>query len=428
LFPNSQARQRCAVTTSSVLERHHAPTRTAAEPTRHGTGFWLIAFAFLTAMAFSTVPSPLYPLYQQRDGFSTFTVTIVFAVYAVGVVTSLLLAGHLSDRVGRRRILVPALVLELAATVLFLVWPALPGLMLARLITGLGVGMVTATATAYLHELHAAGRPGAGNGRFEAVSTVANIGGLGIGPLVAGGLAQFVTAPLRTPYLVFMVLIGLSIVAVIAAPETVHVGAGRWTWRPQRIARVGDRRTYLTATGGAFAAFTIFGLFTSLAPGFLAGSLHQPSRLVAGATVFVVFGVAALAQTSTNRLAVPARLSLGLLGEAVGLVVLAVGMVQGNLAGFLIGGAIVGAGAGVLFKAAIGTVAGLANPAVRGEALAGLFLIAYLGLIAPVLGLGIATRYLGATPAMVGFSALILLLLATLAGLAKVRVQDPRHR
>ena len=83
------------------------------------------------------------------------------------------------------------------------------------------------------------------------VSTAANIGGLGLGPLVAGGLAQFVTGPLRTPYLVFVVLIGLSIVAVIATPETVH-RAGRartdgqrlgraWTWRPQRVARVYGR-------------------------------------------------------------------------------------------------------------------------------------------------------------------------------------------
>jgi hypothetical protein len=113
-------------------------------------------------------------------------------------------------------------------------------------------------------------------------------------------------------------------------------------------------------------------------------------------------------------LPVPVRLTVGLVGEAVGLVLLGVGMAQASLAGFLFGGAIVGAGAGVLFKAAIGTVARLAAPAVRGEALAGLFLIAYLGLIVPVLGLGIATRYLGATAAMLGFSAVILLVLGTL--------------
>src|ERR1700749_3508657 len=82
---------------------------------RHGAGFWLIAYAFLTAMAFTTVPAPLYSLYMARDGFSTFMVTVVFAVYAVGVVISLLLAGHVSDWAGRKNMLVAGLILELVA-------------------------------------------------------------------------------------------------------------------------------------------------------------------------------------------------------------------------------------------------------------------------------------------------------------------------
>ena len=90
---------------------------------RHAAGFWLIAYAFLAAMAFSTVPAPLYSLYMARDGFSTLMVTVVFAVYAVGVVISLLLAGHVSDWVGRKKVLVPGLGLELVAAALFLSVP-----------------------------------------------------------------------------------------------------------------------------------------------------------------------------------------------------------------------------------------------------------------------------------------------------------------
>src|SRR5688572_2393402 len=168
----------------------------------YGAGFWLIALVFVTGMAFSTVPTPLYPLYQARDGFSTLTITIVFAAYTVGVLTSLLLAGHLSDVVGRRKVLLAALALELAAAVLFLAEPPLPVLLAGRLVTGLGVGLLTATATAYLQELHRAAHPDASPQRFEIVSTAANIGGLGVGPLIAGVLAQYLDAPLRLPYLV----------------------------------------------------------------------------------------------------------------------------------------------------------------------------------------------------------------------------------
>jgi len=386
---------------------------------RPGVGFWLIAAVFCAAMAFSTVPAPLYPLYQRRDGFSAFTVTVVFAVYAVGVVASLLLAGHVSDWAGRRKVLVPALAIAAASAVVFLVWPALPGLLVGRFLNGLAIGMITATATAHLHELHAASRPDAGPARFEAVSTAANIGGLGVGSLVAGFLAQFVPAPLSTPYIVFAVALLLAIGAVWLTPETVDTPAERPRYRPQRIsAPGGDRLSYLVAAGCAFAAFAIFGLSTSLAPGFVAGTLHHPSRLLAGVVIFLVFGAAAAAQTVTNRMGLTGRLGLGLPVMAAGLIVFAAGMHQASLAAFLIGGTLAGAGAGVLFKSAVGTVAAQAADEVRGEALAGLFLIAYTGIIVPTVGLGIATRYTSPVTAMLWFAGILLVLLAAIAALA----------
>jgi predicted MFS family arabinose efflux permease len=384
--------------------------------TRHGVAFWLVAAAFLVSLAFSTVPAPLYPLYQRQDGFSSFTVTIVFAVYAVGVVTSLLLAGHVSDWAGRRRILLPALGLEIVADLLFLVWPELPGLITARFLTGLGVGMITATATAYLLELHTAHRPDAGRARFEIVSAAANLGGLGAGTLVAGALAQFAPAPLRTPYIVFLGLLILAVVAVAAGPETVIAPAVRPRYRPQRV-RVAPGRH--AAYAAAFTAFAVFGLFTSLAPGFVAGALHHPSRLLAGTVTFVVFAAGAAMQAAPGR----RRFSTGLATEALGLVVVTAGVQVASLWIFLIGGALAGAGAGVIFKSAVGTVAGAAAAHERGETLAGLFLIAYLGLIGPSLGLGIATRFVPATTALLWFTGFLLVALATIA-LLSVRRRD----
>ena len=120
---------------------------------RRRVGFWLVAIAFATVMAFTTVPTPLWSLYAQRDGLSSLTVTMVFAVYAVAVAVSLFLAGHVSDWYGRRRVLMPALALEIVAAFVFLAWPSLPGLLVARVLSGLGVGAVTATAMAWSSEL-----------------------------------------------------------------------------------------------------------------------------------------------------------------------------------------------------------------------------------------------------------------------------------
>src|SRR5579859_7194649 len=106
-------------------------TRTHSITARRQVGFWLVALAFTTAMAFTTVPTPLWSLFAQRDRFSSLTITIVFAVYALAVALSLFLVGHLSDEYGRRRVMTVALAVEIFAGVVFIIWPSLPGLMLA---------------------------------------------------------------------------------------------------------------------------------------------------------------------------------------------------------------------------------------------------------------------------------------------------------
>lgn len=379
-----------------------------------GRGFWVIAFAFLVAMAFSTVPTPLYVLYQQRDHFSSFVVTVLFAAYAVGVVLSLFLAGHVSDWVGRRRVIVPALLLQAASAVLFLIATTVPELFIARLLSGVGVGMITATATAYLAELHTSHRPSAGLGRAELVATAANLGGLGVGTLISGILAQYVTGPLTTSYAVFLVLLLVSAAAVAFVPETVAVESR--TYHPQRVS-VPElaRARYFAAGAAAFASFATLGLFTSLAPAFVANTLHLPSRALAGAVAFLVFGAAASTQILFRRTRTRHQLAIGIGLMSAGLAVVTAGLFTTSLPLFLVGGVAAGAGMGVLFKGSISTVAALASPTSRGEALAGLFLAGYLGLAVPVLLLGIATQYVAPQYAVLGFSAMVLVV-STAAG------------
>jgi MFS family permease len=159
---------------------------------RHQQAFWIVSFAFLAAMAFSAVPSPLYGLYRARDHFSVFMVTVAYAVYAVGVLGALLLAGHLSDWFGRRRLLLPALGAAIASAIVFVVSKSLAGLLVGRVLNGIAIGIVVSTATAYLAELHAVGRPDATPRRAQLTAAAIPVGGIGLGALIAGVLAEWV--------------------------------------------------------------------------------------------------------------------------------------------------------------------------------------------------------------------------------------------
>jgi MFS family permease len=400
-----------------VARRLNVGVTTAVD---HGAGFWLVAVAFGMSMALSGAPAPLYTLYEKRDGFAPLMVTVMFAVYALAVVAALVFAGHVSDWLGRKRVLVRAFALEITAALVFLAWPALPGVMLGRLITGLGVGIISATATAHLLELHSAHRPHGGQNRFEVVSSVANVGGIGIGPLITGVLAQFAPWPFRLPWAVFVVILVLCMLAVGLAPETVEIRLERPAYRPQKVRLgQGNAAAYTAAAAGAITAMAIFALFASLAAGFVGETLHHRSRALAGAVVFLVFFAGAFAQVVSGRIPSAIRLYVGLAVEAVGLIVLALAMQFPQLATFLIGAALAVAGGGLLFKAGVGVVAEMAAPSARGETIAGFYLIAYLGLIIPTLGIGVATQYFAASTCVLWYSAILIVVLALVAVFAR---------
>ena len=383
---------------------------------RYRAGFWITAYVFTVTMAFSAVPTPLYVLYQARDHFGPLLVTVIFAAYAAGVVASLLLAGHLSDWAGRRRMAAIAVGLNMMSGVAFLAWPSVPGLIAGRIVCGVSIGMLTATVTAYLGELHAAAAPQAGPGRAERAATAANLGGIGLGPLLAGLLAQYAPGPLVLPYLAGETLMLAGATGLMLVPETVRRPSPRPAYRPQRVRVPAGRRGLFVAAGLAGAAeFALLGLFTSVTPGFLAGTLHDRSHALAGAAAFAVFGAAALAQLVAGRAGLRLLLGGGLAALAAGLVAISAAVWLPSLALLLVGGVLAGAGAGSAFKGGISVVNSIAPDGHRGEALAGLFLFAYVGLTVPVLGLGLVSQLLAAPAAVLGFAALLLAAVAAVS-------------
>lgn len=252
------------------------------------------------------------------------------------------------------------------------------------------------------------------------MATGANLGGLGAGALVSGVIAQVFPGPLTTTYAVFTGLLCLCLVALAVVPETVPTSRG-WRYRPQTvIVPAGARARYaVVAAAAAFVAFALFGLFTSLGPKILTDALGVSSLASTGALAAAVFVCAVLGQLATGSWAAPRQVTVGLGLLFVGLALIVLAGVTGTALWFAAGGTIGGAGAGITFKGATQTAGALADPAHRGESLAGIFLTAYVGIFVPVVGLGATAQAIALEAAVATFAGVLLACLVAIGVAAR---------
>ncbi len=358
---------------------------------RRPVAFWLVAFVLTATMLGTTLPTPLYVIYQSQWHFSSGIVTVIFASYAAGVLGALLLAGRSSDQVGRRPVLAAALAFSAVSTVVFILAPGLGWLFVGRILSGLSAGLVTGTATAALTETY----EGSSSRRASMVATAANMGGLGLGPLVAGLFAQYGPSPTVLVFEVYLGVLAVAVIGLTAVPETVSARRKldlRFTGLGIPVA---GRSEFIAAGVAGFAAFALLGLFTALAPSFLGVILHQHSHAVGGAVVFAIFGTAVLAQLVLGRFPSRPVIGAGLGAFLVALALIVAALSEASMALFLAGTIVGGVAVGAVFIGSLSTANRLAPVEVRGRVVSTYFVFAYVGLTIPVIGVGIGSEYFG---------------------------------
>ncbi len=369
----------------------------------------------------TTLPTPLYPLYQQRFGLDSPAITIIFAIYAIAVVGGLLVFGHQSDRVGRRKTLLLGLLLSAISALLFFFATNLILIYAGRVLSGISAGIFTGCGTAAMVDY-------ACDDQRRAVTlwaVVANVGGLGLGTLLSGVLAQWAPWPLQLCYAVDFVLVLAAVAAVWFSPETVENAHGHFTFAVQRL-RVPHEiaRIFWEASIAAICAFAVSGVFSAVAPSFLGKELHVHSPAISGVLVFALMWASAFGQAAVQRLPREHAFVWGCACLFAGMVLLAGAIVFHSLA-LLFGSAVVsGFGQGITIGFGLANI----NERItqrRGEVTSAYFTLLYCGLAFPVVGVGFLSVAMGLSNAGLLFAGVVALLVAAV-GIYSLRPQPSR--
>jgi MFS family permease len=372
----------------------------------------------------SSAPSPLYVVYQAQWHFSPLTLTSVFAVYVVALLVSLVFAGSLSDRVGRRPVLLLALSVQVAAMVLFGVAHDVGVLFAARIVQGLATGVATGALSAALIDLQPDHRPHLG----ALLSAAAPPLGLAAGALGSGLLVEYGPDPLRLVYWLLVGVFALAIAGVAAMPETVRATEGGWAsvLRPRVGVPHVARGAFVALAPVLVATWALGGLYLSLGPSLAVALLHSSSHVTGGLVIVALTATGALTSVLARDHPPERVLAGGALMLALGVGVTVLGLNEGVTALFFVGSVLAGVGFGAGFSGAFKTIVSLAPPTERAGLIAAVYVLSYLGFSLPAIAAGVAVSHAGLLPTTNVYGSVVAALALTALATTLVRMRRAR--
>lgn len=388
----------------TIAEPGVRAARRRANRLRPAAAFTGTALAFVAVALAVGAPSPLFVLYQQEWGFASWLLTVAFAIYAVTLLITLLVAGSLSDHIGRRPVLIGALALQAAAMLMFLVANDIGAIIAARAVQGVATGAAMSTFTAALVELAPERQKKLG----ATIGSTAPVGGIALGAFFTGLAVQFTAQPTTLVFVTLALLFVAGIAVVAASPETVVARPGALrSLTPRLFIPRAARGEFVAALPLFLATWMLAGLFIGLSPTILHGVFHLDSGLLNGAIVAVPPAVGAAAGLLLTR--APARTTTvwSMAAVMVGAALAAAGIAGGLLVVLFAGAVVAGAGFGGGFSAMLRIIAPLAPNDQRAELFAGVFLVSYLAYGVPALAAGELIGAIGILPTSLGYAAAI---------------------
>jgi predicted MFS family arabinose efflux permease len=353
--------------------------------------YGLVASVIGLALFASITPSPLYGIYRELWGFSPLVLTLVYATYAFGVLTTLVLAGRVSDQVGRRPVLLVALGTLMATTVVYMAADSVVWLFAARGLQGLATGLALGAASAAMLDLHPRRDPSA----VGLANGVLSAGGIGLGMLASATIVELLPAPRVLPYVLLLVLLTVGFAGALLMPEPVRQRT-RLQLTPQRPSVPPPvRRAFVLAALAVISSWSIGGLYFSLGPQLSAGLFHSTDHLVTAIGVFVLAGAGSVAQLAFGRTRPWVGAAAGSLALAAGMLLIVGAVAAGSAALFLAGSLVGGAGFGVAFLGALRALSVVIPPDHRAAVMSAFYIVAYGAISLPAILAGLLITPLG---------------------------------
>lgn len=349
------------------------------------------SYAFVVAMLGVTLPTPLYPQYQQRLHFPTLLITVIYAAYAVAVIVTLVLFGNSSDHYGRRPVMLAGLGLSAASAVCFITAPVLPAIFAGRVLSGFSAGLFTGTASTYVIDLAPVPR----RGSATLLAAGANTAGIGLGPLLSGLTAQYLPFPLRTVYGLDLLLAAGGIAGLRGLPETAPRPDHRLDLRPRLGVPAAARTVFARAAIAGVAGYAVYGYFLAVVPSALEREFAVENHAIAGGIIFTLFAAATLGQLAVPRIGSQRALGTGCVVLIAGMALLAAALATANLVLLAAGAAVAGAGQGLSFRAGLGLVRDLSPQEQAGRVASTFFVVLYTAISIAVIAIGVAAQPFG---------------------------------
>ncbi|MDE1195676.1 MAG: MFS transporter [Pseudomonas sp.] len=380
--------------------------------------FFIAAAALLIAMVGTTLPTPLYAIYQQRLGFDASWLTIIFSIYAAGVIAALLAVGSWSDQLGRRPMLLAGLLMGAISAVIFLCTDSIGGLLIGRLFSGFSAGIMTGTATVAVIELAPKTFKNA-----TLMATAANMLGLGLGPLLAGFTSQHLADPLHLVFYVHLALLLLAALGVAVIRETVQRPPQLKLGIQKPSVPASVRSVFISASIAGLAGFSVAGLFTSMVPSVMIHIMDVHGGLLIGAVIGLFFVASILGQASLQWLPKSLHMSLGCVGLIIGMICLGLSIATAQLLLLVLAGLLAGIGQGMILRAGMGAVTASSPPHQKAAVTSAFFVVLYVSISVPVVAVGFSVQVFG-LPHVGEFFASLVAVVALLAMISMRWVQS----